>query len=205
MDPVTIIFSISILIMSVVIHELAHGYAAHSLGDPTAKIAGRLTLNPLKHLDMVGSFIVPLLTFMIGGFVLGWAKPVPYNPYNLKHKFGDAIVAVAGPLSNFFIALIFGLILRFNASSQFLSAPAISLVVMIVLINLILMVFNLVPIPPLDGSKILSSLLPYRYRAFMETMERYWIFVIVFFILFLWQLIFPVIGFLFRILTGFSF
>jgi len=191
--------------MSVVIHELAHGYAAHSLGDPTAKIAGRLTLNPLKHLDMMGSFIVPVLTYMVGGFVLGWAKPVPYNPYNLKHKFGDAIVAVAGPLSNFLIALIFGLLLRFNTLKSFLSDPAISLIAMIVLINLILMVFNLVPIPPLDGSKILASLLPYRYRAFMETIERYWVFIIVFFILFLWQLIFPVIGFLFKILTGFSF
>jgi len=200
---ITIIFSIAILIMSVVIHEVSHGYAAESLGDPTARLAGRLTLNPIKHLDLMGSFIVPILTYTFGGFVIGWAKPVPYNPYNLKHKFGDAIVAVAGPLSNLLLAVVFGLILRFNESSHFIPESSITLVATIVLINLILMIFNLVPIPPLDGSKILASVLPYKYRGFMQALERYSFFVIIFFIFFLWQFIFPVIGFMFRVLTGF--
>src|SRR3989344_2944164 len=100
---ITIVFQLIILIFSVVIHEVSHGFAANALGDPTAKYAGRLTLNPLKHLDPVGSFIIPLASFLLGGFIVGWAKPVPYNPYNLKVKnqdFGSAVVGVAGPAAN---------------------------------------------------------------------------------------------------------
>ena len=107
----TIIFSIAVLVMSVVVHEVAHGSIAYALGDPTAKMAGRLTLNPIKHIDPFGSIIVPLILAMIpGGMIFGWAKPVPYNPYNLKAgKYGPAYVALAGPVSNFFLDLIFGL------------------------------------------------------------------------------------------------
>src|SRR3989344_3742758 len=113
MNGVDAIFGIIILIMSVVIHEVSHGLAANSLGDPTARFAGRLTLNPLKHLDPIGSVVVPIFTYLIGGFIFGWAKPVPYNPYNLgKGKWGQASVAAAGPVSNFLIAVIFGIILK---------------------------------------------------------------------------------------------
>src|SRR3989344_9619311 len=107
------IFSLIILIISVVLHEVSHGYAAAILGDPTAKYAGRLTLNPLAHLDPVGSFFVPILTTVLGGVTFGWAKPVPYNPYNLRGgKWGPAIVGAAGPLANLFFAGFFSFILH---------------------------------------------------------------------------------------------
>src|SRR3990172_11913600 len=114
------LFIIIILIMSVVIHEVSHGYAALALGDPTAKYQGRLTLNPISHLDPIGSFLVPLLGYFVGGFIIGWAKPVPFNPYNLRNqKWGEALVAIAGPLSNIALALFFGLLIRFGFAYSF--------------------------------------------------------------------------------------
>src|SRR3989338_7191179 len=108
------VFQVLVLIFSVVIHEVSHGVMANSLGDPTAKNLGRLTLNPLKHLDFFGSILLPLFTFFAGGFVFGYAKPVPYNPNNLRdRKYGPAKVAIAGPLSNIILAILFGLTLRF--------------------------------------------------------------------------------------------
>src|SRR3972149_7586905 len=113
------IFQIAILIISVVIHEVSHGYAASFLGDQTAKYQGRLTLNPLKHLDFVGSFLVPSMAYFLGGFIFGWAKPVPYNPYNLKPgRWSEAVVAVAGPGSNLVLALIFGLLVRIGVATS---------------------------------------------------------------------------------------
>src|SRR3989338_5580912 len=107
------IFQIAILIMSVVIHEVSHGYSASMLGDQTARYQGRLTLNPIKHLDFVGSFLVPLSSYFLGGFIFGWAKPVPYNPYNLRPgRWSEAIVASAGPVSNIILAIIFGILLE---------------------------------------------------------------------------------------------
>jgi len=198
---VDFIFQIAVLIMSVVIHEVSHGYAASLLGDQTAKYQGRLTLNPLKHLDFVGSFLVPSLAYFLGGFIFGWAKPVPYNPYNLKPgRWSEAVVAVAGPASNIALALIFGLILRVGVVA---ASPAfIQITSVIVFINILLAIFNLVPIPPLDGSKLLFAAFPdklYQLRGFFE---RYGLILILFFIFFLWQFIFPVIALLFRLLTG---
>ena len=147
----TFIFSLIILIFSVIIHEVSHGYAALFLGDKTAQDQGRLTLNPIKHIDPIGSIIFPALSLLLGGFVFGWAKPVPFNPYNLRNrKWGEAIVAAAGPASNFLIALAFGLALRFSAALA--ASAAAGLVATIVLVNLMLGTFNLIPIPPLDGS-----------------------------------------------------
>ncbi|PIR95139.1 site-2 protease family protein [Candidatus Falkowbacteria bacterium CG10_big_fil_rev_8_21_14_0_10_37_6] len=203
-DPISFFFAISILIMSVVVHELSHGYAAEALGDPTAKMAGRLTLNPIKHLDLIGSFIVPVTTFFLGGFILGWAKPVPYNPYNLGGgKWGPALVAFAGPMANIFLAIIFGFALRFFING--FDTAVVNIISLIVFINLILAVFNLIPIPPLDGSKILFSALPYRFHHVQVFMEQYWIFFILFFIFFLWQIIIPIVFFLFQLLTGVGF
>ena len=187
--------------MSVVIHEVSHGYAASFLGDQTARYQGRLTLNPIKHLDFVGSFIVPSIAYFLGGFIFGWAKPVPYNPYNLKPgRWSEAMVALAGPVSNICIAIIFGLLLRVGVGG-----PAfIEITSIIVLINIILAVFNLVPIPPLDGSKVLFAIFPdklFQTRAFFE---RYGLILVLFFIFFLWQFIFPVIILLFRLITGFA-
>lgn len=196
------LFTIIILIMSVVIHEFSHGYMAYLLGDPTAKHAGRLTLNPLAHLDFMGSLIVPLIAYLSAGFMLGWAKPVPYNPYNLKNqKYGDALVAVAGPASNFLVALFFGLMLRLNVFSGII-ADALPVIHMIILINLVLAIFNLIPVPPLDGSKILFTFLPYRFVEFKQALEKYALVILLFVVFFLWKFFFPFILFLFSIISG---
>src|SRR3989338_7033725 len=138
------IFSIAVLIMSIVIHEVSHGLAANALGDPTAKYQGRLTLNPIKHLDPFGSVLLPVMTYLVGGFIFGWAKPVPYNPYNLKNqRWGPAVVGAAGPLSNLIVALGFALLLRFFAAG-FPSSLA-EIFTSIIFINILLAIFNLVP------------------------------------------------------------
>ncbi|MBI5004851.1 MAG: site-2 protease family protein [Candidatus Lloydbacteria bacterium] len=200
------IFSIAILIMSVIAHEVSHGYAADSLGDPTARLAGRLSLNPIKHLDLVGSFIVPVITFFLGGFIFGWAKPVPYNPYNVRGgKWGEAFVGFAGPAMNLTIALVFGLAMRFGIASGVFSPSAAPIVALIVFINILLAVFNLVPIPPLDGSKVLFALLPFRFHAVQEFFERYSLFIILLFVLFFWQYVVPMVYWLFRLITGGAF
>lgn len=195
------IFSILILIMSVVVHEVSHGWVASYLGDPTARLQGRLTLNPLPHIDPVGSVLVPLLLFFTNaGMILGWAKPVPVNPYNLRGKYGEAAVAAAGPLSNIGLAILFGLLVRFGG--DLLPASFLQMVVMIVAINIVLALFNLVPIPPLDGSKILFAFLPYHLQQIRESLERYGFFIVLIFIVFLWQFLTPIIGAAFTLLTG---
>lgn len=196
------IFIIIVLLFSVVIHEISHGYAALALGDHTAKNLGRLTLNPLKHLDPIGSVLVPLIGFMTGGFIIGWAKPVPFNPYNLKNqRWGEALVAIAGPISNILIAIVFALVYRYEMSSNS-SFIAPSLVAYIVLINITLAVFNLMPIPPLDGSKILFSLFPnslYKYREFLERAGLFLVFILIFVI---WPFISPIVSKVFFSLIG---
>lgn len=188
------IIFIIILIFSIIIHEYAHGYIAYQLGDDTAYRAGRLTLNPLAHLDPLGSVIVPLLFYLSAGFVFGWAKPVPYNPYNLKdQRWGPAKVAIAGPASNFAVALIFALLLRIFPLQIF---------TFIILINIILGIFNLVPIPPLDGSKILFALLPDRYWKLKANLEQFGFIFIILFIFLGWPLIWPMIDFAFKLLVS---
>jgi Zn-dependent protease len=205
MQPDAII-SIAILMLSVVVHEVSHGYAADRLGDPTARLAGRLSLNPLRHLDPIGSVVVPLLTFFSAGIVFGWAKPVPFNPYNLRGRWGEALVAGAGPLSNIIIALVFGLGLRFGLgpalAGGFLSDSAVSLIASIVIINIVLAVFNLVPIPPLDGSKILFSILPPRLWHVRDFLERYGMVLVILFIFFGWRFVSPIVFSIFFLITG---
>lgn len=199
---ITALFSIAVLIISIVIHEVAHGFAALSQGDPTAKYAGRLTLNPISHIDPIGSILVPLMCILLpGGIVFGWAKPVPINPYNFKNqRFGEFFTAAAGPLSNLAIALIAGLVLRF----WYLAIPPAtsSILVIIVVTNLVLAIFNLMPVPPLDGSKILFSILPESAEPFKLFMDRYGMFLTFFFILFLWQFVTPLIYIVFHVITG---
>lgn len=176
-----IIFQLIVFIFSAIVHEVSHGFVAHKLGDDTAKSMGRLTLNPFKHLDFFGSFLVPLL-FVISGsnFIFGWAKPVFYNPNNLKNpKTGAAIIASAGPISTLILAVVFGIILRisamflnFNSGGTF--APALVLLLNIIIyINILLAVFNLIPIPPLDGSKLLFAILPDRFYKAQRFLEQY--------------------------------
>lgn len=189
---------------SVVAHEVAHGYAAYMQGDNTARFQGRLTLNPLKHLEWFGSVILPFLSYQLGGFIIGWAKPVPFNPYNLRNqKWGEAIVAFAGPFTNICIALFFGLIIRLASLGILVLSPGfIQMSVTITIINLVLACFNLVPIPPLDGSKILFAFLPYNMAHIRAQMEAYGTTILIFFVFFLSQFLSPVVGFLFRTITG---
>jgi Zn-dependent protease len=170
---IDVVFGIVILILSVVIHEVAHGVMANYLGDPTARLEGRLTLNPLKHLDPMGSIILPILLIVTHSpFLFGWAKPVPYNPYNLRRggRFAEALVAAAGPGTNLLLAIIFGGIIRFLSAGGVPSAT-ISLAFSAVITNVMLAIFNCIPIPPLDGSKILEAFLP-RSLAFQYNRLR---------------------------------
>jgi Zn-dependent protease len=161
-DLATQIFAFVVLIFSIIIHEVAHGYAAQSLGDPTAKLAGRLTLNPGPHIDPVGSVLIPGILVLTGsGFLFGWAKPVPYNPYNLRNqRWGEAFVAVAGVATNLILAVVFALVARF-AYMQGLTDFG-DLAAIVVLVNLSLGLFNLIPIPPIDGFTFIRGILPYK-------------------------------------------
>lgn len=194
------IANIIILIFSVIAHEVAHGYMALYQGDHTARLMGRLNLNPLRHLDPIGSFVVPLFTFFLGGTMFGWAKPVPYNPYNLRNqRWGEALVAAAGPLTNILIAVIFGLIIRFAGSSTGLSG--IEIMTYIVDINIILAVFNLCPIPPLDGFKIFKSVFTgTSHSKIIDFIERNSLVVLVIFVFFLWQFFEPIVGILHNVI-----
>ncbi len=202
MDSLFFLYAIIVLLFSVVIHEVAHGYAAEKLGDPTARMAGRLTLNPIKHLDFFGSFVVPLIFFLTSGFILGWAKPVPYNPNRLykDYKYGPLKVALAGPAANIALAVIFGLFLRFVGSV--LAGEAIFLLSFIVFLNILLAVFNLIPIPPLDGSKILTVILPKKYLFMIERVGFLGIFIIIFFLFLFFSFIFNIAMFFSELIVG---
>ncbi|MFA6171085.1 MAG: site-2 protease family protein [Patescibacteria group bacterium] len=200
------IFQLVVLLMSAIIHEYMHGWAADQLGDDTAKRAGRLTLNPLAHIDLWGSVLMPALIYFAtsGGFIFGYAKPVPFNPYNLRdRKYGAAKVALAGPLSNLFLALVFGLFIRFfGAGGGMINQAALQFVQIVVYINLLLAVFNAIPIPPLDGSRIIMPFLPYAAQKFFAQLESVGMFLVLAFVLFGFSIIVPIINFLFRLITG---
>ena len=210
MQPIDSIFYIIVLIMSVVVHEFAHGYVAYMYGDQTAQLQGRLTLNPIKHLDLFGSIILPLILVVTGaGFVLGWARPVPYNPNNLNNgRKGIILVSIAGIVANLFLATFFGLLIHlaptfgFPAFNSVAIQPIYKILTSIVLVNIVLAIFNLIPIPPLDGSKVLFELLPVRFNKIQAFLEQWGMFVLIFFIIFLWQYLSPVIFWLFSVLTG---
>lgn len=195
------IFQIIVLVASAIVHEYMHGWMAYRLGDSTAKDAGRLSFNPLVHLEFFGSFFLPLVMVITNmPFVFGWAKPVPYNPYNLNDKkYGDAKVALAGPLGNLVIALFFGLFLRFSPVVNITFTGLISL---IVYINLVLMIFNLVPLPPLDGSKILAAFLPDNIKAKYLNMERFGFILVILFVMLAGDTIIPVVETLFKLIVG---
>lgn len=206
-----IIFSLIVLIFSAILHEVAHGYMADHLGDPTARLMGRLTLNPLPHLDPVGSIILPLLLKITGSPILiGYAKPVPYNPNNLPGKYDETLVAAAGPATNLAIALVFGLIVRFGAAAM--TPTLLQAFAVIVYLNLLLGFFNLIPIPPLDGSKVLSGILPrplaHSYDLFRRNFERLGLLPLVLLLLFFFYAlsaaVTPFLSWVFQGLTGMS-
>ena len=163
----TQLLSILILILSIVAHEVSHGYAALLFGDPTAKIAGRLTPNPLKHLDFIGSIVVPSIFLLTSGGIAGWAKPVPYNPINLRdRKWGEIFIAAAGPLSNLLLVIVFLVLAKVIFRTSLVNSlgdladPIGTMLGVGMSLNIILAVFNMIPVPPLDGSKVLMNLLP---------------------------------------------
>ena len=173
-----IFFQVAILLFSVILHEVAHGYAALKLGDPTAQYAGRLTLNPIKHMDPWGTVILPLFLIFIGSpFLVGWARPVPVNPRLLRDpKRGMMLVGAAGPLANVSLILLSALALR---NLPFSAPPLLfDLFKFCCAINIILALFNLVPVPPLDGSKVVAGILPPKMREAYVGLERYGMFII---------------------------
>ncbi len=208
MQDISPIFYIIVLIISVVAHELAHGYAALFFGDNTAKYQGRLTLNPIKHLDLFGSVLLPLMLIITKApFLIGWAKPVPYNPNNFRdEEYKKAVfwVASAGIFTNLAIALFFGLFIRLYTFIGGTDIFVVSLSSVIVLVNIVLAVFNLMPIAPLDGSKILFNFLGHKFAYIERFFEKYSIFFVLIFIFFIWDLLIPVINTLFTFLTGIS-
>jgi Zn-dependent protease len=210
MQATDTIFYIIILVMSVVIHEISHGFMAEYFGDKTARFAGRLTLNPLKHLDIFGSIVLPgLLIITHSPFLFGWAKPVPYNPENLSNKkWGTVAVASAGILANLSIAIIFGILIRLAPSfglppyNIFSPHPFYSISFIIVALNIALALFNLIPIPPLDGSKILFNLLPRSFLRLINFIESYSFILLIVFIVFFSDYLYPVLAFIFHLITG---
>ncbi|OGZ97574.1 MAG: hypothetical protein A3J10_03740 [Candidatus Sungbacteria bacterium RIFCSPLOWO2_02_FULL_54_10] len=207
-NAIPFFFHLAVLVFSVVIHEVAHGYAALMLGDHTAEREGRLTLNPIPHIDPFGSILLPAIGFFLGGIIFGWAKPVPYNPYNLRNqKWGPAIVGTAGPAANVALALVFGLLVRFlpEMAGVLPAGFAFNFIIIastIALLNLGLACFNLLPIPPLDGSKVLIALLPYPWRWIETALQQYGFILLIMFIFFFSGFLSPLIFFLFRLLTG---
>ncbi len=168
------IISILILLISIILHEIAHGYVAYLFGDSTAKDAGRLSVNPLVHIDPVGSLLLPGMTlFFGGGFFIGWAKPVPVNPINFKNRDVAMMwVALAGPLTNVSLAVFASVFLYLSLFAVF---PVLIIFVLkkIIIINIVLAFFNLIPIPPLDGSRILARFLPLPGKQFLSRVEPY--------------------------------
>ena len=172
-----IIYAVPI-IFAITVHEAAHGWMASKLGDQTARLMGRLTLNPIKHIDPVGTILVPILMLMFTPFLLGWAKPVPVDWRNLRRPRQDmAWVALAGPAANLVMLVLWALLAKVITSTEFgnqgYAVPLMTMAMAGVLINIVLMVLNLIPIPPLDGSRIVSSLLPPRASILYNRLEPY--------------------------------
>jgi len=192
-----------ILIFCIVIHEVSHGLAAKAQGDDTAEYAGRLTLNPVRHIDPIGTVLLPLfLVLTRSPIVFGWALPVPFNPLNLRNqRWGPAFVAIAGPFSNLTLAALFSVLIRF--ASPLGLESAVPFFAVIAYLNIVLALFNLVPIPPLDGSKILLAVAGNRMSwETIALFERYGIMLIILFLFFAFPLIQPLFPKTFLLFAG---
>lgn len=203
------VLQLSVLFFSVIIHEVAHGYVAYKRGDSTAKQLGRLTLNPVSHIDIFGSILLPLVLLIANAPIFGWAKPVPVNPARLYKPKTDMLwVSLAGCAANFLLAIVAALgmllIRNFATSDMSVLIPAYQILQTILIINIVLPVLNLIPIPPLDGSRIVYYLLPTELAVKYDSISPYGFFII-FALLFtgiLWKIISPVIYFLIALLGG---
>jgi len=204
MNPIFLITLLVVLFFSIIIHENAHGYAALLSGDDTARLMGRLTLNPRPHIDPMGTIFLPIFMLLLsqGRFAFGWAKPVPINPYNFRdYKRGIFFTGIAGPLSNIGLAFCFALIFRLFPGAA--RSPFGLLLAYGCLINLLLAIFNLIPIPPLDGSRVVSGLLPPHLDASYRRLEPFGIFIVMFlFISGLFNVIWKIVEVLGAILLG---
>ncbi len=199
MQEIAALLQIAVLIFSVVIHEVSHGFMAEYLGDPTARLAGRLTLNPFKHLEWFGSVLVPIITSALG-IPFGWAKPVPYNPYNLRGGvWGPALVAAAGPGSNLLLAVVMSILVHVLGGA--LPALFVEFLRGVIYVNIALAIFNLIPVPPLDGSKLLFSALSPRHQNIIDALERYQLFLVLGVVLVGVELIQPIIRILYQLLA----
>ncbi len=188
MDELTTVQRVAVwalpVLFAITVHEVAHGWVAKKLGDPTAMMLGRLTLNPIKHIDIIGTVVVPIVLVWMGGFIFGWAKPVPVTWENLKNPRRDmALVAIAGPFANLLMAIFWALIMKLgfviSVSMPSLAWPLIYMGSAGIAINAILMLLNLLPIPPLDGGRVLAGLLPGPWAWKLGRIEPYGLFILV--------------------------
>jgi len=200
----SLIIILPVLFFSVVIHECAHGWVALKLGDPTARNAGRLTLNPLVHIDPIGTILFPLVLVLFRApVVFAWAKPVPVNPFHFRNPRRDMLwVGLAGPGSNILIAITAAVLLKVSAIFMGMGGPLGQLLMVIIFINLLLAVFNLIPIPPLDGSRVLTGLLPREAAYSYARLERFGLLILfaLFYFGLIARVILPVVDFLFNLL-----
>jgi Zn-dependent protease len=196
-------------LLAIILHEVSHGWVADRLGDSTARYSGRLTLNPIAHIDIFGTVILPLVLLMSGGFIFGYAKPVPINPYNLRNPRSDMIwISLAGILTNLALAAISAMLFRFTVAispsgGNLIVTPLVMMLGVSVRINIILAVFNAIPIPPLDGSRVLARLLPPGQAAVFVKLEPYgFLIILLLFFTGLIEFIWPIIRFLMSLLLG---